>query len=179
MFFFSMLFYRQVNFITVIIVIIINSSIITIINAFVIRNFTLSSLLPLSLVFLLFFLLLILLYLFVVVSYFQCCYSYQVKITIIVSLVIVSSLNLHFCFSLWVSASQVFFLTSNSFSCLNSQTRIVFVHCLVYLFTLLLLCFLSRNHRLKIGNVVIFVWLPWKLKFYLFILYFDVVSYLN
>ena len=98
--FFSMLFPPQVNFITVIVVIIINSFIIAIINAFVIRNFTLSSLLPLSLVFLLFLLLLILLCLFVVVSCFQCCYSYQVTITIIVSLAIVSFLNLHFCFSL-------------------------------------------------------------------------------
>ena len=99
-FFFSILFPPEVNFITVIVVIIINSFIIAIINAFVIRNFTLSSLLPLSLVFLLFLLLLILLCLFVVVSCFQCCYSYQVTITIIVSLAIVSFLNLHFCFSL-------------------------------------------------------------------------------
>ena len=78
-FFFSMLFHVYVNFITVII----NSFIITIINIFVTKNLKISSLLPLLLVFLFFLLLLILLYLFVIVSYSQCCYSYQVNITIV------------------------------------------------------------------------------------------------
>ena len=63
------------------------SSIITIIIVFVTENLTLSSLLPLSLVFLFFFLLLISLYLFVIVSYFHCCYSYQVTINFIVSII--------------------------------------------------------------------------------------------
>ena len=82
-----MLFRLKVNFITVIIVTITNSSIITIINASVIKNLILSSLLPLLTVFLLFLLFLILLYLFVIVSFSQCCYSYQVKIAITASFV--------------------------------------------------------------------------------------------
>ena len=62
-----------------------NSSIITIINVFVMKNLILSSLLPLWLVFLFF--LLILRYLFVIVFFSQCCYIYQANVATIVSLV--------------------------------------------------------------------------------------------
>ena len=64
-----------------------NSSIITLINVFVIKKLKLPLLLPLLLLFLFFLLLLILLHLFVIVSFSQCCYSYQVRIAIIVSFV--------------------------------------------------------------------------------------------
>ena len=107
LFFFSRLFRLQVNFITVIIVIITNSSIITIINVFVIKHLTLSLLLPLLLVLLFFLLLLISLYLLVFFSFSQCCYSYQVNMAITVSFV--NFLIYTFAFHLWVSTSQVSF----------------------------------------------------------------------
>ena len=80
---------------------------ITTINVFIVKNLTLSTLLPLSLVFLFFLLLLILLYLFLIVSFSQWCYSYQVNIAIVASFV--NFLIYTFAFYLWVSASQVFF----------------------------------------------------------------------
>ena len=70
---------------------------------FVIKKFTLSSLLPLLLVFLFFLLLLLLLllllYLFVIIFNFHCCYSYDVNITIIslASLISKSTLLLFIC----------------------------------------------------------------------------------
>ena len=83
---------------TVIITIIKNSTIFTIIIFFVIENPALSLLLPLLLVFLFLSLLLILLYLFTIVSFSQCCYSYQVNIAIIVFMLIsYSTLLLFIC----------------------------------------------------------------------------------
>ena len=64
----------------------------------------------LLLVFLFLVLLLILLYSFVIVSYFHCCYSYQVNIGIIVSIISFVNFLIHtFAFYLWISTSQVFF----------------------------------------------------------------------
>ena len=78
----------------------------SLINVFVIRNLALSLLLPLLLVFLFFLLSLMLLYLFVIVSFSQCCYSFQINIAIIVSFV--NFLIYTFVFHFWVSGSQIF-----------------------------------------------------------------------
>ena len=64
-----------------------NSTIFTIIIFFVIENPGLSLLLPLLLVFLFLSLLLILLYLLSIVSFSQCCYSYQLNISIVFMLI--------------------------------------------------------------------------------------------
>ena len=72
---------------SLLLLLILHSSIITIINVFVIKNLTLSLLFPLLLVFLFLLLLLILLYLLAIVSFSLCCYSYQGNIAIIYSFV--------------------------------------------------------------------------------------------
>ena len=72
--------------------------------------FLLSSLLPLLLVLLQFLLSLILSYLLVIASNFLCCYSYQVNITITVSIIsFINFLIYILTFYLRISASQVFF----------------------------------------------------------------------
>ena len=68
------------------------------------------SLLPLLLFLLFFFLLIIILYFFVITSYIHCCYSSQVNITIIVSIIsFINFLIYTFGFDLRISAFQVFF----------------------------------------------------------------------
>ena len=102
-----MLFRLLVINITVTIVTVTNSSIIAIFNVSVIKNLTLSSLLPLLLVFL--FLFLLLLHFFVSLFYLHCCYSYQVDIIFVSIINFVNFLIYTFAFHLLMSASQVFF----------------------------------------------------------------------
>ena len=94
-------------------------------------------------------------YLLVVVLYFRYCYSYQFNITIIVS--IISFVNFKSTLLLFICESQPLKFSCNQqfFPCIKRQA-FVFLHGVVYLFKLLLFCFLSWNHRLKIDYLIAF-----------------------
>ena len=120
-------------------------------------------LLPLLLIFL-FFLLIIDITIFVRYCFFsQCCYSSIVikLMLLLLSLLLISqsTLLLFICEfqPLKFSFNWQFFFALKR---LESGNRFLFVHCLAYLFTLLLFCFLSCNRRLEIYNLVVFLLLP-------------------
>ena len=99
--------------------------------------------------------------------FFQYCYSsIVIKLTLLSFLLLLiskSTLLLFICEfqPLKSSFSWQFFFALKS---LILRNRFLFVHCLAYLFTLLLFCFLSCNRRLEINHFVVFLWLPYKLK---------------
>ena len=126
--------------------------------------YLLSLLLLLLLIIFLFFLLVINITIFVCYCFFsQYCYSsIVIKLTLLLLylfLISWSTLLLFICEFQPLKFSfnwQFFFVLKR----LESGNRFLFVHCLAYLFTLLLFCFLSCNRRLEIYNLVVFLWLP-------------------
>ena len=105
--------------------------------------------------------------LFIIASYFHCWCSFQVNSTLIVSII-------NFISFLIYTFSFVNFSLSDLFLANNSFLYIKWLKTVFYLFTLLLLYFLSWNCRFEIDNLIAFLWLAQKLKV-LFIYWFEVL----